>query len=179
MSIRRALRWTLPPLALMALAGWLASPRIGPGAADSADAPQQSAGTVPAQGPAAHPPRSGREAHEAAHQVAAVEALGRAGDEGQDQLVGLLDQLPDGSLARREIVPLLHPRDLSDGRAAKLAELLDSSSLNGVEKKQIAFTLSLVGLRDRSALPDSVLGKLSTDARSLLASTTSLATFTH
>ena len=258
MSIRRALRWTLPPLALMALAGWLASPRIGPGAADSADAPQQSAGTVPAQGPAAQPPsaagpdrlvavqkfvnqknsesskqrddfvragwemvdvpppdakllaldpsllngreaelrqqiattsaspgqaanlaRIAREAHEEATQVAAVEALGRAGDEGQDQLLGLLDQLPDGSLARREIVPLLHPRDLSDGRAAKLAELLDSSSLNGVEKKQIAFTLSLVGLRDRSALPDSVLGKLSTDARSLLASTTSLATFTH
>ncbi len=258
MSIRRALRWTLPPLALVALAGWLASPRITGGAAVSTNAPQQSAGTVPAQGPAAQPPsaagpdrlaavqkfvdqkngesskqrddfvragwqmvdvpppdpkllsldpsllngreadlrqqiattsassgqasnlaRIAREAHEESTQVAAVEALGRAGDEGQDQLLDLLDKLPDGTMARREIVPLLHPRDLSDGRAAKLAELLDSSNLNGVEKKQIAFTLSLVGLRDRSALPDGVLGKLSSDARALLASTTSLATFSH
>src|SRR5258706_16114090 len=56
MSIRRALRWTLPPLALVALAGWLASPRITGGAAVSTNAPQQSAGTVPAQGPAAQPP---------------------------------------------------------------------------------------------------------------------------
>src|SRR5256885_6160050 len=56
MSIRRALRWTLPPLALVALAGWLASPRLSTGAPDSTNAPQQSAGTVPAQGPAAPPP---------------------------------------------------------------------------------------------------------------------------
>src|SRR3954466_13577552 len=56
MSIRRALRWTLPPLALLALAGWLASPPISGGADDSTNPPQQSAGTVPAQGPAVPPP---------------------------------------------------------------------------------------------------------------------------
>ena len=123
--------------------------------------------------------RIAREAKEESTQVAAVEALGRGGEEGQEQLLGLLDKLPDGTMARREIAPLLKPRDLSDGRAAKMAELLDSSNLNAVEKKQIAFTLSLVGLRDRNALSSSVLDKLSPEARALLASTTSLATFTN
>ena len=258
MSIRRALRWTLPPLALLALAGWLASPRNSGDAAGSTNAPQ-SAGTVPAQGPAAPPPsaagpdrlnavqkfveqknaesskqkeafiaagweivkdvpppdmklvsldpallngreaevrmqiastsvapgmvdnlaRIAREAKEESTQVAAVEALGRGGEEGQDKLLGLLDDLKDGTLARREIAPLLKPRDLADAHAAKMAELLDSSNLNDVEKKQIAFTLSLVGLRDRNALPQGVLDKLSPSARALLASTTSLATFTN
>jgi hypothetical protein len=257
MSIR-TLRWTLPPLALIALVGWLASPHIGGSAPDATNAPQ-GAGMVPAQGPAVPPPsaagpdrlaavqkfvdqknsessaqreafvkagweivkdvpppdmklvaldpslldgreaelrnqitstsaspkmaqnlgRIAREAKEESTQVAAVEALGRAGDAGQDQLFDLLDKLPDGTLARREIVPEIKPHDLSDARAAKMAELLDSSNLNDVEKKQLAFTLSLVGLRDRSALPDSVLNKLSSDARALLASTTSLAQLQH
>ena len=256
MSIRTALRWTLPPLALVALAGWLASPRLAPGAQESANAPL-SAGPVPAQGPATPPPgvagpdrlnavqkfvaqknseasaqreafakagweirtdvpppdmklvkldpsllngreqelrqqiastsaspdqaqnlaRIAREAQDEQTKVAAVEALGRAGDDGQDALIDLLGNLEDGTMARREIAPLLKPRSLDDKRAAKLAELLDSSNLNAVEKKQIAFTLSLVGLRDRSALPAGVLDKLSQDARALLASTTSLAQF--
>jgi hypothetical protein len=257
MQLRKALRWTLPPLALLALAGWLASPRNPAGPADGEDAPRN-AGTVPAQGPAAQPPSAAgpdsaaavqkfvaqknsessrqkeeflhagwtlvdvpppdakllsldpallngreeelrqqiastsasasmapnlatiaREAKDEQTQVAAVEALGRDGDEGQDALLDLLQKLPDGTLARREVAPLLHPRDLSDARAAKLAALLDAPDLNAVEKKQIAFTLSLVGLRDRSALPASVLESLSPGARQLLASTTSLAQLSH
>ena len=53
--------------------------------------------------------------------------------------------------------------------------LLDDSGLNAVERKQIAFTLSLVGLRDQSQLPSGVLEQLSSSARSLLAQTASLA----
>jgi len=260
MSVRTALRWTLPPLALIALAGWLASPQLAESSTtDAARAPQKSAGTVPAQGPAAQSPiaagpdrlsavqkfvaqknsEAGREqekfvragwqmveveppdvklvaldpallasreselrqqiasnsatpdqaanlsaiargAHDESTQVAAVEALGRiVGDAGQDQLLDLLHALPDGSLARREVAPLLHPSDLSEPRAARLAQLLDAGELNAVEKKQLAFTLSLVGLRDRSALPAAVLDTLSPEARTLLASSTSLAQLSH
>src|SRR5260221_5852688 len=193
MSLRSALRWTLPPLALLALAGWLVSPRMAQGDAEAATGPQ-SAGMFPVQGPAAQPPsaagpdrlaavqkfvaqkneESGREAAEFVHagwtmvkvpppdkkllaldplllsgreadlrqqiasnsarpdqaanlgriaqeareeatQVAAVEALGHIhGDEGQNQLIDLLHELPDGTMARRQIPPLLHPRDLPD-----------------------------------------------------------------
>lgn len=253
MSLRTALRWTLPPLALIALAGWLASPQRAQLKAEPAQS--NSAGAVPAMGPAAFSPnaagpdrlsavqkliaqknsdsgrqqqqfvragwqmidvpppdakllaldpallgsreselrqqvattvaspdraanlaRIAREGHQESTQVAAVEALGRiAGDAAQDQLLDLLHTLPDGTLARREVAPLLHPRDLADPRAAQLAQLLDSTDLNAVEKKQVAFTLSLVALRDRSSLPQGALDALSQDARALLASTTSLA----
>ena len=119
-----------------------------------------------------------RKAHESATQIAAIEALGRIRSDGaQDQLEGLLKELPADSFARREVAPLLRPRDLSDERAARLAQLLDSRDLNPVEKQQIAFTLSLVGLRDQSQLPQAVQGGLSMQARALLARTSSLATF--
>jgi len=117
-----------------------------------------------------------REAQEESTQVAAVEALGRIrGDDAQEQLTDLLHTLPDGTLARREVAPLLKPHDLSDARAAKMALLLDDPALVAVERKQIAFTLSLVGLRDQSQLPATVLERLSPAARALLAQTTSLA----
>jgi hypothetical protein len=258
MSLRSALRWTLPPLALIALAGWLAAPRIAQGPAEATEVPQ-GAGTFPVRDPAAQAPsatgpdrlaavqkfvaqkneesgrqqeefvhagwtmvkvpppdakllsldpsllqgreadlrqqissssatpdqaanlaRIAREAQDESTQVAAVDALGHIhGEEGQDQLIDLLHTLPDGTMARREVAPLLHPRDLSDPRAAKLAQLLDARDLNAVERKQIAFTLSLIGLRDRSALPASVLDGLSQEARTLLASTTTLAQLSH
>ena len=257
MSIRKALRWTVPPLALLALAAWYASSTPVVGAQQRTSASPHVAGMVPAPGPAAFPqgaagPDSSaavgkfvaqknaesarerdnfvhqgwqlvdvpppdmrlvaldpsllkgrerelrqqiastvaspdearnlaqiaREASEEPTQVAAVEALGRIhSDEAQDRLLDLLHVLPDGTMARREIAPLLRPRDLSDPRAATLAQLLDSSELNPVERKQIAFTLALVGLRDRSELPASATDKLSGDSRALLASMTSLAQF--
>jgi|GEM_PF-1726754 len=109
-------------------------------------------------------------------QVAAVEALGRVGGEAaQTELTSLLGTLPEGSAARREVAPLLHPRSLADPRAAELAQLLDSPSLDPAERKQIAFTLALVGLRDQSELPASALAGLSAQSRALLASMTSLA----
>ena len=249
MSFRRALRWTLPPLSLLALSGWLASSPLaqrtqqtaapqmsgtGPAAESSsaagpdrlsavqkfvaqknaessrqqeefvragwtivqapppdpqlialdpsllrtreAELRQQIATTTVSGDQAAHLATIAREAQQEATQVAAVEALGRIrSDEAQEQLEGLLHTLPDGTLARREVAPLLRPRDLSDSRAAKLAMLLDDSGLNAVERKQIAFTLSLVGLRDQSQLPSGVLEQLSSSVRSLLAQTTSLA----
>jgi hypothetical protein len=45
----------LPPLALIALAGWLAAPRIAHGPAEATTVPQ-SAGMFPVRGPAAQPP---------------------------------------------------------------------------------------------------------------------------
>ncbi|MGZ6142979.1 MAG: hypothetical protein ACXWLM_06555, partial [Myxococcales bacterium] len=143
-----------------------------------ADLRQQIASTTASADQAKNLAAIARDAHEDATRAAAVEALGRIrGEEGQDALLDLLTALPDGTIARREVAPLLHPRDLSDPRAAKLAGLLDSSDLNAVERKQIAFTLSLVGLRDQSELPAAVLDRLSSDARALIKSTTSLARF--
>jgi hypothetical protein len=258
MPVRTALRWTLPPLALIALAGWLSTPRSATGSADAATVQANGVGMVPSQGPAAFPPNaagpdrlaavekfvaqknaeSSHESEEFVHagwkmidvpppdarlvsldpkllkgreaelrqqiastsisaaqvenlsviartaqdestQVEAVEALGRAGDEGQSALIDLLHALEQGSPARREIAPLLRPHNLSDAQAAKMARLLDDRSLNADEKKQIAFTLSLVGLRDRSSLPPDLSNSLSPDALAQLASTASLATFTH
>src|SRR5438270_8028899 len=54
MPLRRALRWTLPPLALVALAGWIASTPLAERA--HAEAAPQTSGIVPDQGPAAPPP---------------------------------------------------------------------------------------------------------------------------
>jgi hypothetical protein len=80
-------------------------------------------------------------------------------------------------MARSQVAPLLRPRDLSDARAQKLAGLLDSGEVTPVERQQIAFTLALVGLRDQSALPQSVSDKLSPDSRALLAQMADLARF--
>jgi thioredoxin-like negative regulator of GroEL len=115
-----------------------------------------------------------RDAQDPQTQIAAIDALGRIHDGGaQDQLLQLLDALPPASEARRQIAPLLHPADLNDPRAAKLALLLDSPSLDPVERKQIAFTLALVGLRDGTTLPSGL--KLSQDSQRLIASMTQLA----
>jgi hypothetical protein len=119
-----------------------------------------------------------RKASEESTKVAAVDALGRIRSDGaQDQLLQLLKDLPEGTMARSQVAPLLRPRDLSDPRAGTLAGLLDSHDLTSVERQQIAFTLSLVGLRDQSALPSDVAGKLSSDSRALLAQMTNLAQF--
>jgi len=260
MRYRKVLRWTLPPLALIALVGWFtsssATPRFDTAAADASP---HAAGMVPAQGPAAQPPsaagpasaaavqkfvqqknsensdrenfvhagwtlvkttppdmklvsldpkllKEGREgelrmqiatnsasddqapnlgdiarnASEEPTKVAAVEALGRIRSDGaQDQLLGLLKDLPEGSMARSQVAPLLRPRDLTDPRAGALAALLDSNDVTKVERQQIAFTLSLVGLRDQSALPAAVADKLSSDSRALLAQMSNLAQFKH
>ncbi|MFX8481542.1 hypothetical protein ABTL74_19510, partial [Acinetobacter baumannii] len=68
--------------------------------------------TAPAPGDVKNLAAIAREAREARTRVAAVEALGRAGPEGQAPLLALLDELPqtgDAAAARREIVPLLRP----------------------------------------------------------------------
>src|SRR5215831_16438138 len=56
MSLRKALRWTLPPVALVAIVGWLLSSAAPRADAETAAASPQSAGMVPVQGPAAQPP---------------------------------------------------------------------------------------------------------------------------
>jgi hypothetical protein len=110
--------------------------------------------------------------------TAAVEALGRVGGpEAQRALFGLLHngELQDGDSARKAIAPLLRPAELADPYAAQLAAELDSRGINAVERKQIAFTLALIGLRDGTELPDAVLQSLSPSSRELLAQMTALA----
>lgn len=116
-----------------------------------------------------------RRASEDSTRVAAVEALGRLGPAGQQNLLGLLDGLPEGDRARREVVPLLRPESLDSALAKDLAARLDSRGPSAIEKKQLAFTLALLGLRDQSALPDPVRGALSQDALALIDSMDRLA----
>ena len=259
MSLRSLARWTLPPLALLALGGWISSSNpAAPASAAAADrstaAPEEGAVARPAAGPAqaadaAERPataaavaafvarknagsaqdtkafaaagwqlvdvpapdaqlvgfdpallhgredelrqqiasttggaedapnlaRIASEAHDEATGIAAVEGLGRlGGEEAQTALEGLLHALPAGAV-RSQVAPLLRPRSLQGAQAARLAALLDSRDLSAVERRQLAFTLSLIGLRDQSALPESARSALSDDARALLAQATALA----
>ena len=110
--------------------------------------------------------------------TAAVEGLGRIGGEAaQRELFKLLtgSSLDAADPARRAVAPLLRPSDLSDPFASELAAQLDSDKLTAVERKQLAFTLSLVGLRDGTQLPEAALQSLSPAARELLKSMTALA----
>ncbi len=82
--------------------------------------------------------------------LAAVEALGRVGDEpAQRALLALLGAgLPEDDPVRREVAPLLRPPHLDHPLAAELAALLEGSVATSVEKRQVALTLALIGLRD-------------------------------
>ena len=256
MSIRKALKWTLPPLALLALAAWLpsappvlpaalpppaaaaAQDRAAPGPA-APQAPQKLAGPDRALAVArivrekndeaardreaftqagwtfvdAPPPdqklvrfepsllngrepelrqqllstsaapsdapnlgRIAEQAREPETAVAAVEALGRInGAEAQAELTRLLRDLPPDSPARHEVAPLIRPRDLHEPHAEVVAGLLDSPKITEVERKQLAFTLALIALRDRTELSPTVLAGLSPSSRELLAQMISLA----
>jgi HEAT repeat protein len=133
----------------------------------------QIASTVPSPELAPRLRRIALEAHEPATRVAAVEALGRIGTpDAQAELLALLPQLPEEDAARRQIVPLLRPSGLDDPRATQLASLLDAPALTPAEKKQLAFTLALVGLRDGMKLPD---GAVSPAAKQLIDQMTALA----
>ncbi len=116
-----------------------------------------------------------RRASEEQTRVLAVEALGRAGAEGQDQLLALLDQLPQDDRARREVVPLLRPASIDSPLAAALAVRLDSGRLSDVERQQAAFTLAVLSLRDGRPLPAAVQDTLSRGARDLIAAMDRLA----
>lgn len=111
--------------------------------------------------------------------TAAVEALGRiGGPEAQHELFALLTDagFEAEDPARRAIAPLLRPAELGEPYAADLAAQLDSARLTAAERKQIAFTLALVGLRDGTELPPAIVKSLSPGARELLQSMRALAT---
>jgi hypothetical protein len=133
----------------------------------------QIASTVasPAEAPRLH--QIVLQAHDAATRLAAVDALGRVGaPEAQAELEKLLGELAPDDDARKQIVPLLRPRALDDESGTRLLALLDSPSLTPVEKKQLAFTLALVGLRDGVTVPE---GAVSTASRELIDRMTALA----
>jgi hypothetical protein len=133
----------------------------------------QIASTVAAPELAPRLSRIARAAHEPATRVAAVEALGRIGThEAQAELLALLPDLPVDDEARRQLVPLLRPNGLDDALATRLAAQLDGPTLTAGEKKQLAFTLALVGLRDGMKLPD---GAVSPSAKQLIEQMTALA----
>lgn len=111
------------------------------------------------------------EAKEQRTRYAAVDALGHIyGDEAQAALLDLLTggNLDPDDFVRKQIAPLLRPRDLDDGVALRMAALLDDPRLTAIEKHQIAFTLALVSIRDGMTLPDDTLASLSPDARASL-----------
>jgi hypothetical protein len=134
--------------------------------------------TVPSPDQAARVAEIARRAKDQATRYAAVEALGRL--QAPEALNALYDLMTSGGLdpadeARQEIPPLLRPSALDDPMAQKIAMLLDSTSLTPVEKKQIAFTLALLGLRDGMTLDAATLSALSADSRNLLDQMTALA----
>ncbi len=122
-----------------------------------------------------------RRASDEQTRTVAVEALGRVGgSDAQHALFELLSaDLPADDAARRAIVPLLRPTDLNEPYASELARTLDSSKVTPVERKQLAFTLALVGLRDGTELPAPALMGLTPSSRELLASMRALATTSH
>ncbi|MGZ3425871.1 MAG: hypothetical protein ACXVCV_04435 [Polyangia bacterium] len=133
----------------------------------------QIASTVPAPELAPRLSRIARAAHEPATRVAAVEALGRIGThEAQAELLALLPDLPVDDDARRQLVPLLRPNGLDDEFTTRLVATLDGTTLTATEKKQLAFTLALVGLRDGMKLP---AGAMSPSAKQLIDQMTALA----
>jgi hypothetical protein len=139
----------------------------------------QMASTVGSPAEAAKLEVIARRATDVETRTVAVEALGRVGGaEAQRALFGLLKDagLPESDPARQAIAPLLRPAELGDSYAADLAAQLDNRALTAVERKQIAFTLTLVGLRDGTELPSSAASALSPSARDLLASMRALAT---
>src|SRR2546421_231503 len=125
MSIRRALRWTLPPLALIALAGWLASPRLSTGAPDSTIAPQQSAGTVPAQGPAAPPPVAAGPDRLAAVQKF-VDQKNSESSKQREDFVRAGWQMVDAPPPDRALAPPARPLRQARRQASGIARLFES-----------------------------------------------------
>jgi hypothetical protein len=111
------------------------------------------------------------QAREPATREAAALALGRIRTpEGRAELIEVLTsgKLDPEDLGRRQLAALIRPVDLDDEIAARMAGLLDSDKITRIEKKQIAFTLALTGLRDGMSLPPAVLDSMSADARALV-----------
>lgn len=116
-------------------------------------------------------------AHDPVTRESAVDALSRIHSaEAQDELIDLITskKLDPEDLGRRQLAALIQPADLDDEIAAKMATLLDSDALTAVEKKQVAFTLAVVGLRDGMSLPDRVSQSMSPQALALLDDMTQL-----
>ena len=116
-------------------------------------------------------------AQDPATRESAVDALARIRTpEARSELLDLLSggKLAPDDLGRRQLAAVIHPVDLDDEIAAKMAGLLDNRNLTPVEKQQLAFNLALAGLRDGMTLPDHVLDSMSPEARALVARMTDL-----
>jgi hypothetical protein len=117
-------------------------------------------------------------AHDPATRESAVDALGVIRTpEAKDELIGLLTggKLDAKDLGRSQIPSRLVPSDLEDETAAKIAGLLDNKALTPVEKKQLAFNLALVALRDGTRLPENVTTTMSPQAVALVEQMTEVA----
>ena len=119
MSLRRLLRWTWPPLALLALAGWLASPQLAQGQPiekkiffSTGEPDLSGAGVVPAR--AAFPPNAAGSVRLSAVQQAVAQNSAASGRQ-QQQFVRAGWQLidvppPDAKLSALD-PDLLHGRE--------------------------------------------------------------------
>ena len=137
----------------------------------------QLASTVPAPQHARRVAEIALAAHDPVTRESAVDALSRIRTpEAKDELIGLLTsgKLDPEDLGRRQLAALIQPADLDDEVAAKMAGLLDNDALTPREKKQVAFTLALVGLRDGMTLPDRVAETMSPQALALVGEMTAL-----
>src|SRR5262249_32888079 len=116
-------------------------------------------------------------AHDPATRESAVLALSRIRTtEARTELCDLLasGKLAPDALGGRRPAAVIHPVDLDDEIAARMAGLLDSPAPTAVEKQQLAYNLALAGLRDGMTLPQPVLDAMSPEARALLARMTAL-----
>jgi hypothetical protein len=117
-------------------------------------------------------------AHDPETRESAVDALSRLRTpEAEEEMIRLLTsgKLTPDDAGRRQLAALVQPTDLDDDVAARMAGLLDAPELTASERKQIAFTLALVGLRDGMALPARVADTLSPEAAALIEAMTALA----
>src|SRR5205814_4302817 len=103
-------------------------------------------------------------ARDPATRESAVDALGRLRTpEAEEEMLRLLTsgKLAPDDAGRRQLAALIQPSDLDDEVAARMAGLLDAPELVARERKQIAFTQALDGLRDGMTLPARVTDTLS------------------
>ena len=117
-------------------------------------------------------------AHDPDTRESAVDALSRLRTpEAREELVRLLlgGKLAPDDAGRRQLAALIQPTDLDDELAARMAGLLDADALTARERKQVAFTLALVGLRDGMTLPARVTDTMSPQALALVDSMAILA----
>lgn len=108
------------------------------------------------------------DAREPSTRVAAVEAIARMGaGDPQHALVSVAKKLSPNDPARRAAFGAMRPTNMTDAFVVSMAALLDDPAVLAGERKQLASTLAMIALRDRTSLPSDVHDSMSPAARAL------------